>query len=79
MKLLISGWPGTKGRPCSKFNTDKTDIAERKSCRNICRACGYKVRKQRQEVTRRCNCVFTYCCEVKCDNCTEIVETFYCG
>lgn len=76
--FFLSGWTGTKGRQCSR-SSSKTDLSERRSCKNICKACGHRVRKQKKEVSYRCKCVFTYCCEVKCDICTKTVESYYCG
>ncbi|EFA11738.1 protein Wnt-8a isoform X1 [Tribolium castaneum] len=71
-----TGWPGTRGRTCSR--TTSASMAERKSCRNLCRSCGFRVRKQEKKVTKRCNCKFIWCCEVECDVCVEYVNEFTC-
>ncbi|XP_060524381.1 protein Wnt-8a-like [Cylas formicarius] len=71
-------WPGTKGRSCSRSRSELATVAERKSCRNLCRQCGHKVKKQKRLATTRCNCKFEWCCAVKCDICTENVDEFYC-
>lgn len=71
-------WPGTKGRLCSRKKSALRTSSERKSCRTLCRQCGYKVRKEKRVVKNRCNCTFQWCCSVKCDLCTEAVEEFYC-
>lgn len=67
-----------KGRSCTRTFLANASIAERRSCRNLCRSCGFKVKKYSKEVKRRCNCTFSWCCEVKCDTCTERVEEFFC-
>ncbi|XP_063913038.1 protein Wnt-8a-like [Zophobas morio] len=75
---IASGWPGTLGRTCSKTTNKAASISERRSCRHLCRSCGFKARKQQKQVTRMCNCKFTFCCEVKCDVCVEMVNEHYC-
>ncbi|RZC10196.1 Wnt-8a [Asbolus verrucosus] len=72
-----TGWPGTRGRSCSR-NTPPASLAEKKSCRNLCRSCGYKVKKQEKIVSQRCNCKFTWCCEVECDVCIKNEKEFFC-
>ncbi|CAH1131547.1 unnamed protein product [Ceutorhynchus assimilis] len=71
-------WPGTKGRFCSRTKSNRTTASEKRSCRNLCRQCGYKVRREKMVVRKRCNCVFQWCCSVKCEMCSEIVEELYC-
>ncbi|XP_031333835.1 protein Wnt-8a-like [Photinus pyralis] len=72
------GWPGTKGRPCLRGRSKGNTLLERRSCKNLCRHCGHRVRKYKRQVKKNCNCSFIWCCEVKCDNCTEVVEEFFC-
>ncbi|KAF5301546.1 hypothetical protein FQR65_LT08851 [Abscondita terminalis] len=74
----LSGWPGTKGRSCSRSHSKTATLQERKSCRHLCRNCGHRVRKHKRQIKRNCNCSFKWCCEVKCDVCTETVEEFHC-
>ncbi|KAF5277383.1 hypothetical protein FQA39_LY06196 [Lamprigera yunnana] len=71
-------WPGTKGRTCSRSKLKTATHMEKRSCRNICRQCGLKVRKHVREIKKNCNCSFKWCCEVKCNVCIETVEEFYC-
>ncbi|XP_044762405.1 protein Wnt-8b-like [Coccinella septempunctata] len=71
------GWPGTLGRLCNKENV--TDPEERKSCQNLCRSCGYNLRKEIRYKQKRCNCIFKMCCEVKCDICEEAIEEYFCA
>ncbi|CAG9818344.1 unnamed protein product [Phaedon cochleariae] len=71
------GISGTKGRMCSR-NTNSTMAAERNSCRNLCKKCGYTVKRLKKTVSKRCNCTFEWCCEVKCDTCQENVDEFFC-
>lgn len=75
---IIPGWMGTRGRQCSRSKGDDVSSNERKSCKNICRNCGLKVRKEQKIRKRRCNCKFNWCCDVKCDICTDIVDAFFC-
>ncbi|KAK5650545.1 hypothetical protein RI129_001574 [Pyrocoelia pectoralis] len=72
------GWPGTKGRPCSRSRTETSTRLEKRSCKNLCRHCGHKVRRYKREIKMNCNCSFKWCCEVKCDICTETVVEFFC-
>ncbi|GLV31100.1 Wnt oncogene analog 2 [Carabus blaptoides fortunei] len=74
----MAGWPGTSGRACSRNKAPSATRAERKSCKTLCRECGHRVRRERSQTTRRCNCTFHWCCEVKCDTCRETVDQFFC-
>ncbi|KAJ4438248.1 hypothetical protein ANN_14187 [Periplaneta americana] len=42
------GWPGTKGRMCSRTKEINTSLRERRSCKTLCRACGYRVAKKKK-------------------------------
>ncbi|KAJ8961762.1 hypothetical protein NQ318_021363 [Aromia moschata] len=53
-------------------------LSQRRSCRQLCRGCGHSVKKIRKEVTKRCNCTFTWCCEVKCQTCVENIDEHFC-
>uniref|UniRef100_A0A0K0EFR4 Protein Wnt n=1 Tax=Strongyloides stercoralis TaxID=6248 RepID=A0A0K0EFR4_STRER len=56
---------GTSGRECTS-----------KTCPKLCCGRGWTtVRELKQEP---CHCKFIYCCEVKCQTCTRIVEKHYC-
>lgn len=66
------------GRQCSRARNETTSLSERKSCKNLCRSCGLRVRRQTVIRTKRCNCKFEWCCNVTCDICTEKVEEHYC-
>ncbi|XP_045477925.1 protein Wnt-8b [Harmonia axyridis] len=72
----LTGWPGTLGRLCVKENS--TDPEERKSCQQLCRNCGYDLRKETRIKQKRCNCAFRMCCEVRCDVCDYEVEEYFC-
>ena len=70
----------TLGRTCSRRKGKDVSLEERKSCRNLCRSCGLKVKKQRKKVVNRhCNCKLQYCCEVKCETCITEEITFSCS
>ncbi|KAK9884988.1 hypothetical protein WA026_009219 [Henosepilachna vigintioctopunctata] len=71
------GWPGTKGRICSKSNSTIPD--ERRSCRKLCRKCGHRVKRERKMVKVSCNCAFKWCCKVECDTCYEMVDHYTCN
>lgn len=73
-----TGWKGTLGRECSRNRTEGVSNSIKKSCKNLCRSCGLKVRKRIEVVTTRCNCKFHWCCEVTCQMCSEKVVKFYC-
>ncbi|CAH0558574.1 unnamed protein product [Brassicogethes aeneus] len=70
-------WPGTKGRTCSRSYTSTT-IAEKRSCRHLCRSCGLRVRQNVRKVLSKCKCTFAWCCEVKCQSCKELVTDYVC-
>ncbi|XP_049820652.1 protein Wnt-8a-like isoform X2 [Aethina tumida] len=73
-----TGWVGTKGRSCSRILEKGTSLAEKRSCRHLCRSCGLKVRKRVRKVVSRCNCSFAWCCEVKCETCEQLVPEYVC-
>ena len=73
------GLNGTLGRVCSRRKGDEVDFDERKSCRNLCRKCGFKVKKQKKTVVSKCNCKFKWCCEVQCETCVKEESTFTCA
>ncbi|XP_055643741.1 protein Wnt-8 [Toxorhynchites rutilus septentrionalis] len=75
---VIPGWLGTYNRQCSMARGANVRAGERKSCRNLCRQCGLKVRKQTKVEQRKCNCRFNWCCQVICDSCVELVEEHRC-
>lgn len=81
---------GTLGRQCVKpkgggGGRDRKwkafagmSVAERKSCRHLCRECGYRVKRERRVITTSCNCKFQFCCEVKCSQCTKEEIIYVC-
>ncbi|XP_018565906.1 protein Wnt-8b-like [Anoplophora glabripennis] len=71
-------FPGTRGRKCSRNASKLASPAEKKSCRTLCRGCGYKVKKIKKKETQTCNCNFVWCCEVKCETCVVDVEEYFC-
>ncbi|XP_044726494.1 protein Wnt-8a-like [Chrysoperla carnea] len=71
-------WEGTLGRICSKNRSENTTKSERRSCKTLCKSCGYRVRKRIRQRQWRCNCNFQWCCEVTCKTCTETVNEFFC-
>ncbi|XP_055526045.1 protein Wnt-8a [Wyeomyia smithii] len=75
---VIPGWSGTFNRFCSLAKGPTVGPEERKSCRNLCRSCGLKVKKHVKEGERKCNCRFNWCCQVTCDKCLETVEEYRC-
>lgn len=70
---------GTLGRSCSRPKERSSDNRwERKSCNRLCKSCGLKVRRLLATETVTCNCRFQWCCEVKCESCTRVLEKFQC-
>ena len=70
---------GTKGRQCARGkNKNDLTISERKSCRSLCRSCGYKVKGVTVQTSTTCNCKFRWCCKVKCDKCESKQNNYYC-
>ncbi|KAF2900508.1 hypothetical protein ILUMI_05678 [Ignelater luminosus] len=78
MANSTTGWTGTKGRMCSRSRLEKTSLAEKRSCKTICRSCGHRVRKHKKQIEVMCKCSFKWCCEVQCDTCTKTVEEYFC-
>ncbi|CAL8077939.1 unnamed protein product [Orchesella dallaii] len=59
---VARGILGTNRRPC------KTESLGEESCDILC--CGQEYKVVRSQHTEKCNCVFKWCCEVKCEKCT---------
>ncbi|ODM96021.1 Protein Wnt-2b, partial [Orchesella cincta] len=59
--LILTGIMGTNRRPC------KTESLGEESCDILC--CGQEYSVVRLQYTEKCNCVFKWCCEVKCEKC----------
>ncbi|XP_055907700.1 wnt inhibitor of Dorsal protein [Eupeodes corollae] len=74
----IAGWTGMRGRQCSRERGSNVSQQERQSCRNLCRSCGLRTRGQAVVVKKRCNCRFSWCCEVKCEICVSVEKQHYC-
>ena len=68
----------TIGRICSKRKGADVTLEERQSCKNLCRECGLRVKRQKKKVSRQCNCRFHWCCTVHCDVCENEEETYTC-
>lgn len=69
----------TLGRICSKRKGDDVSPEERRSCKQLCKRCGLRVKRQKKKVTRQCNCRFEWCCTVHCDVCETEEETYTCA
>lgn len=73
------GTTGTVGRECSRPSQKTKDNRwERKSCKRLCNSCGMKVKSVFIEQVSTCNCKFHWCCEVKCEECRQVVEKHTC-
>uniref|UniRef100_S4RY37 Protein Wnt n=1 Tax=Petromyzon marinus TaxID=7757 RepID=S4RY37_PETMA len=70
------GAPGTLGRECRRGSGG---AGEDDSCERLCTACGLRVLERRVRVTSPCNCSFTWCCRVSCQQCTSVHSKFRCG
>ncbi|XP_055587542.1 protein Wnt-8c isoform X2 [Uranotaenia lowii] len=78
----VPGWPGMANRQCSVSGPGSDASSQsprRKACRNLCRQCGLKVRKQTRTEKRKCNCRFNWCCQVVCDSCVELIDEYRCS
>lgn len=77
--IIFLGWPGVKGRSCSKPSADsEASTEERMSCHNICEACGMEVGWEKKEIEPCCKCSFKWCCEVECHSCQQTVDHYFC-
>lgn len=65
-----AGSLGTSGRECN-YSSSGLD-----GCELLCCGRGHNI--QQTQVTRNCNCVFLWCCEVKCAKCKELVNVYTC-
>lgn len=61
---------GTSGREC---NISSSGID---GCELLCCGRGHNI--QQVKITRNCNCIFLWCCQVKCQKCREIVNMYTC-
>lgn len=66
-----TGSIGTKGRYCSKTTTG------RGSCKVLCCGRGYNILQERR--VYNCSCQFYWCCHIKCEKCSQVVETYICS
>ncbi|XP_058962619.2 protein Wnt-3a [Pocillopora verrucosa] len=64
------GTPGTSGRACN-ISSNGID-----GCELLCCGRGHNI--QQGKVVRNCNCIFLWCCQVKCQKCREIVNIYTC-
>ncbi|XP_017113383.1 protein Wnt-5 [Drosophila elegans] len=63
-------WPGTHGRLCQKNSSGL------ESCAILC--CGRGYNTKNIIVKERCSCKFHWCCQVKCQVCTKVLEEHTC-
>ncbi|XP_055698092.1 wnt inhibitor of Dorsal protein [Phlebotomus papatasi] len=75
---VTEGWPGMRGRQCSRRKKDASSLQERRSCRKLCRACGLKVKKKQGIKQNLCKCKFFWCCDVQCETCQEVINEYFC-
>ncbi|XP_078577765.1 protein Wnt-8b-like isoform X1 [Branchiostoma floridae x Branchiostoma japonicum] len=75
---LTVGSRGTLGRECLRGGEKNMDKYEKKSCKRLCKDCGYVPKRITTEVTSSCNCKFHWCCSVKCSQCTKTVTKYIC-
>ncbi|XP_076356909.1 protein Wnt-7b-like [Tachypleus tridentatus] len=67
---LSLGSPGTKGRRC---NQTSNEIG---GCALMCCGRGYNTHQLKR--IWQCNCKFQWCCDVKCNMCSEKLEVYTC-
>lgn len=68
-----TGSLGVVGRECSSYPNDPN------SCRKLCGTCGKHSTESRLFQEFQCNCKFLFCCEIKCEMCTEQRTLFRCS
>ena len=61
------GFPGTAGRRCER-DPLAAGVDRAEGCDSLCCGRGYNL--VRANHTRRCQCSFLWCCQVKCETCT---------
>jgi hypothetical protein len=64
------GSPGVVGRECSPL----PDVEN--SCNKLCGMCGRPSQRRTVKKVTQCDCQFKFCCEIKCNICTE-QRTYY--
>lgn len=68
--VFSSNVTGTHNRVCNKSSSGLD------GCAILCCGRGYNTKKI--VVKERCNCKFHWCCHVKCDTCTRVIEEHTC-
>lgn len=71
---------GTKGRICSRNITNTTTRAEKRSCKNLCISCNYKVKAEKKITIDQCNCTLTHHngISVHCELCETSGVDYHC-
>ena len=71
-KDMYHGTIGTQGRLCNATGLEVSG----EHCERIC--CGRGYVKHRIIKTQKCNCKFTWCCDVSCEECRRHVTEYRC-
>jgi hypothetical protein len=70
---------GTKSRACKRSTIESTNSqdVEEGSCEILCCGRGYST----YEILKKwkCQCKFTWCCTVECNECEKLVEVYTCN
>ena len=79
-KDMTLGVNGTFNRMCSRnIKKEYETSSERKSCRHLCKHCGYRVKKRTVKIRTSCRCEFHWCCTENCDTCIENRTLYFCS
>lgn len=70
-----ANWESVRGRRCA---TSQSTEEEMSACKELCSACGLRIRWKEVITKRSCNCKFNWCCNVTCDVCEEPIKEYYC-
>lgn len=76
-KKLKYGVIGTKDRVCDPTK-DRDGRGDSGSCDHLCRSCKREVISKVETYEEDCDCVFEWCCSIKCQKCTRTRTITYC-
>ena len=69
--------PGSRGRQCYEMIVGRAKRIAENRCDHLCCGRGHDVLLK--TIRRRCHCHVIWCCDVRCKECVDVVETHTCN